>query len=163
MYHLSVSRELGPLPVRLNPAPRSDRVVREEGDEKDGPSVRKPPLSREAKVAYAEIQKGVNQLKTSAAEIHRSLRKAEQRIAADARARLRDLRKEVLTSPSHPAEALYAASSLRVLLASPGYRLPNRARRHSRNISLVYRAATTSPRTRPNQQTSWWGQGEHAV
>jgi dsDNA-specific endonuclease/ATPase MutS2 len=71
-------------------------VVREEGDEKDGPSVRKP-LSREAKIAYAEIQKGVSQLKRSAAEIHRSLRKAEQRIAADARARLRDLRKEART------------------------------------------------------------------
>jgi hypothetical protein len=61
------------------------------------PSVRKPPLSREAKVAHAEIQKGVSQLKRSAAEINRSLRKAEQRIEADARARIRDLRKEART------------------------------------------------------------------
>src|SRR5262249_2313195 len=54
-------------------------------------------LSREAKVAYAEIQKALIQLKRSAAEIHRSLRKAEQRIEADARARIRDLRKEART------------------------------------------------------------------
>jgi ElaB/YqjD/DUF883 family membrane-anchored ribosome-binding protein len=60
-------------------------------------SVRKPPLSREAKVAYSEIQKGLSQLKRSAAEIHRSLRKAEQRIEADARARIRDLRREART------------------------------------------------------------------
>ena len=51
-------------------------------------------LSREARAAYAEIQRGVKDLEKSMAEIQRGLRKAEQKIAADARLRIRELRKD---------------------------------------------------------------------
>ena len=82
---------------------------------------RKPPLSREAKVAYAEIQKGVSQLTRSVAEIHRSLRKAEQRIEADARARIRDLRKEARTQLAVvQSKRQEAARSLRSLSTAAG-------------------------------------------
>ena len=55
---------------------------------------KRPVLSGEAKAAYGEIQKQVGQLGKSIAEIQRAVRKAEQKIQADARARIRELRKE---------------------------------------------------------------------
>ncbi len=51
-------------------------------------------LSGEARAAYGEIQQGVKDLEKSMAEIRRGLRKAEQKIAADARMRIRELRKD---------------------------------------------------------------------
>ena len=55
---------------------------------------KRPALSGEAKAAYGEIQKQVGQLQKSIAEIQKTARKAEQKIEADARARIRELRKE---------------------------------------------------------------------
>jgi hypothetical protein len=55
---------------------------------------KRPALSGDAKAAYGEVQKGVNHLKRSIADARRGLRKAEQKIEADARARIRELRKE---------------------------------------------------------------------
>ncbi|MBI1814808.1 MAG: hypothetical protein HYR72_07510 [Deltaproteobacteria bacterium] len=49
-------------------------------------------MSREARAAYGEIQQGVTHLEKSIAEIQRGLRKAEQKIEADARTRIRELR-----------------------------------------------------------------------
>jgi len=58
-------------------------------------TTKKPPaLPVEAKAAYGEIQKQVGQLGKSIAEIQKTARKAEQKIEADARSRIRELRKE---------------------------------------------------------------------
>ncbi|MBI4515525.1 MAG: hypothetical protein HY699_06895 [Deltaproteobacteria bacterium] len=51
-------------------------------------------MSREAQAMYAEIQQGVRHLEKSIGEIQRGLRKAEQKLEADARARIRELRKD---------------------------------------------------------------------
>jgi len=53
-----------------------------------------PALPPEAKAAYGEIKQGIGHLEKSIGEIQRGLRKAEQKIEADARARVRELRKE---------------------------------------------------------------------
>lgn len=50
--------------------------------------------SPEARAAYAEVEKGVRNLGKSIAEIRRGLTKAERKIEADARARIRALRAE---------------------------------------------------------------------
>ena len=50
--------------------------------------------SREAKAAYGEIQKGLQQLTRSISDAQKGLRQAERRIEADARARIKELRKE---------------------------------------------------------------------
>jgi len=54
-------------------------------------------MSHEARATYAEIQQGVGHLETSIGEIQRGLRKAEQKIEADARARIRELRRDART------------------------------------------------------------------
>ena len=54
-------------------------------------------MSREARATYAEIERGVKTLEKSIGEIQRSLRKAEQKIEADARGRIRELRKAART------------------------------------------------------------------
>jgi predicted nucleic acid-binding Zn-ribbon protein len=54
-------------------------------------------LSREARAAYGEIQQGVKDLEKSIAEIQRGLRKAEHKIASDARTRIGALRKDART------------------------------------------------------------------
>src|SRR5574341_1478594 len=78
-------------------------------------------MSREAQAAYGEIQKGVKHLEQSITEIRQGLRKAEQRIEADARLRIRELRKEagsqlkVLQSKQHEA-----ARTLKKLSAAAG-------------------------------------------
>ena len=51
-------------------------------------------MSTEAKAAYSELQKSVNDLGKTIAEIRRNARRAEQKIEADARLRIRALRKE---------------------------------------------------------------------
>ncbi len=48
----------------------------------------------EAKAAYGELQKGLRQLTRSIADVQKGLRQAEHRIEADARVRIRELRKE---------------------------------------------------------------------
>lgn len=51
----------------------------------------------EVRAAYREIDKGVRQLARSITEVQSGLRQAERRIEADARARIRELRKEART------------------------------------------------------------------
>lgn len=51
-------------------------------------------MPREIRAARVEIEKGVDQVARSVADIQRALRRAERGIEADARARIRDLRKE---------------------------------------------------------------------
>lgn len=51
-------------------------------------------MPREVRAAYGEIQKGVNHLDSSIAELRAGLRRAEHRIEADARRRIGDLRRE---------------------------------------------------------------------
>jgi len=51
-------------------------------------------MSREARAAYGEIQQGVRHLEKSITEIRQGLRRAEHKIEADARGRIRELRKE---------------------------------------------------------------------
>jgi hypothetical protein len=48
----------------------------------------------EAKAAVGEMQKGLRQLARSIGDVQKSLRQAERRIEADARLRIRELRKE---------------------------------------------------------------------
>ncbi len=57
-------------------------------------------MSREARAAYAEIEQGVKHLEKSIGEIQRGLHKAEQKIEADARARIRELRQDTRTQLS---------------------------------------------------------------
>jgi len=51
-------------------------------------------MSTEAKAAYSELQKSVNDLGKTIAEIRRNARRAERKIETDARLRIRALRKE---------------------------------------------------------------------
>jgi ribosomal 50S subunit-recycling heat shock protein len=51
-------------------------------------------MAREKRVAYGEIKRGVKHLEKSIGEIQRGLLKAEKTIEADARVRIRGLRKE---------------------------------------------------------------------
>jgi ElaB/YqjD/DUF883 family membrane-anchored ribosome-binding protein len=54
-------------------------------------------MSREARAAYGEIQSGVKSLERAIADVRRGLAKAEKQIEADARQRVRELRKEAQT------------------------------------------------------------------
>ena len=51
-------------------------------------------MSGEAHAAYVEVQRCVRQLDKSVGEIQRGLRRAERQLEADARARIRELRKD---------------------------------------------------------------------
>lgn len=55
------------------------------------------PMSREARAAYREIEKGVDRLSRSIREIRIGLRQAERKIEKDARTRVRALRKDART------------------------------------------------------------------
>ena len=57
-------------------------------------ATRRPTMSREARAARAEIQKGVDRVARSVAQIRVALERAERRIEADARDRIRVLRRE---------------------------------------------------------------------
>ena len=57
-------------------------------------SKKRTVMSGEARAAYGEIQRGVKSLEKSITEIQRGLLKAEKKIEAEARTRIRDLRKE---------------------------------------------------------------------
>ena len=52
-------------------------------------------MSPEARAAYGELRQGVAHLERSIAQIQRGVRKAERKIEADARARVRELRRDV--------------------------------------------------------------------
>jgi ElaB/YqjD/DUF883 family membrane-anchored ribosome-binding protein len=54
-------------------------------------------MPREARAAYGEIQKGVDHLDKSIAELRSGLLRAERQIEADARRRIRELRTEART------------------------------------------------------------------
>jgi len=54
-------------------------------------------MSREARATYAAIQQGVKHLEKSIGEIQKGLIKAEHKIEADARVRIRELRKDAST------------------------------------------------------------------
>jgi len=78
-------------------------------------------LSPEARAAYGEIRQGVAHLEKSIAEIRRGLRKAEKKIEADARARVRELRREAQTQLGVlKAKQREAARSLKDLSAAAG-------------------------------------------
>lgn len=51
-------------------------------------------LPREARATYAELQQGVRHLENAMSEIQRGLLKAERRVEAEARARIRAMRKD---------------------------------------------------------------------
>lgn len=78
-------------------------------------------MPREVRAAYGEIQKGVAHLDESISELRTGLRRAEQRIEADARRRIRELRREgraqlrALQSKQHEA-----AQTLKKLSAAAG-------------------------------------------
>ena len=57
-------------------------------------------MSREARAMYAEIQQGIKHLEKSIGELQRGLLKGEQKIEADARARIRELRRDARTHMS---------------------------------------------------------------
>jgi predicted negative regulator of RcsB-dependent stress response len=54
-------------------------------------------MSPEVKAAYAQVEAGVRSLGKSIAEIQQGFRKAERKIEADARSRIRELRQEAKT------------------------------------------------------------------
>jgi len=58
---------------------------------------RRVTISREKRAAYGEIQRGVRHLERSIGEIQKGMRKAERQIESDARARVRELRKDART------------------------------------------------------------------
>jgi hypothetical protein len=58
------------------------------------PAPARTAMSREAHVAYVEVQRCVRQLDKSVSEIQRGLRRAERQLEADASARIRELRKD---------------------------------------------------------------------
>jgi hypothetical protein len=51
-------------------------------------------IPRDVRAARAEIQKGVHRVARSVAEIQAALRRAERKVEADARERIRELRKD---------------------------------------------------------------------
>jgi hypothetical protein len=57
----------------------------------------KVAMSREQRAVYGEIKQGVRHLEKSIGELQRGLLKAEKRIEADARLRIRDLRRDART------------------------------------------------------------------
>jgi len=54
----------------------------------------KTAMSREARVAYAEVRTGVNKLEKSIADIRRRAARAERHVEADARRQVRELREQ---------------------------------------------------------------------
>jgi hypothetical protein len=54
-------------------------------------------MSREARAAYTDVEKGVDRVARSVAEIQVALHRAERKIEAEARTRIRELRKEART------------------------------------------------------------------
>ena len=78
-------------------SPKAPKKATKRSKTKSAPKRVQTALSREARATYAEIQKGVKHLEQSIGEIQRGLRKGEQKIEADARSRIRALRKEAQT------------------------------------------------------------------
>jgi type VI protein secretion system component VasA len=67
--------------------PRTTRARRRAG----------PAISPEKRAAYGQLKQGVKHLEKSIGEIQKGLRRAEQQIEAEARARVRALRKDART------------------------------------------------------------------
>jgi hypothetical protein len=83
----------------------------------------KSPMAREKRVAYGEIKRGVTHLEKSIGEIQRGLGKVEKTIEADARARIRGLRKEARVQIGVlKSKRREAARSLKKLSAAAGGR-----------------------------------------
>jgi len=72
----------------------SPKAPRKRSKEIGKPRRAQKPMSREARIVYAEVQQGVRHLEKSIAEIQRGLHRAERKLEADARARIRELRKD---------------------------------------------------------------------
>ena len=89
---------------------------------KKSPTARaKSPMAREKRVAYGEIKRGVQHLEKSIGEIQRGMRKAEKTIEADARARIRGLRKEARVQLGVlKSKRREAARTLKTLSAAAG-------------------------------------------
>jgi hypothetical protein len=78
-------------------------------------------MSREARAAYGEVQAGVKSLEKAIADIRRGVAKAEKQIEADARQRVRELRKEASTQLGVlQAKQRDAARTLKSLSAAAG-------------------------------------------
>jgi hypothetical protein len=82
-------------------ARRKDGVAREAGGENMTKRAVKPrskskrvAIPREVRAAYGEIQQGLAHLDESVVDLRAGLRRAEQKIEADARRRITDLRRE---------------------------------------------------------------------
>ena len=78
----------------------SPKAPKKRSKPKSAPKRAKAAMSREARATYAAIQKVVTHLEHSIGEIQRGLGKAEQKIQADARGRIRQLRKDARTNVS---------------------------------------------------------------
>jgi chromosome segregation ATPase len=86
-----------------------------------GPRRAQKAMSREARATYAEIQQGVRHLEKSIGEIRRGLREAEHKLEADARARIRELRKDARTHLSVlKSKQREAAGTLKRVSAAAG-------------------------------------------
>jgi hypothetical protein len=78
-------------------------------------------MSREARAAYSEVQAGVKSLEKAIADIRRGVAKAEKQIEADARQRVRELRKEAHTQlGALQAKQKDAARTLKSLSTAAG-------------------------------------------
>ncbi len=78
-------------------------------------------MPRDVRAAYGEIQKGVQHLDLSIGQLRVGLRRAEEQIEADARRRIRDLRKEARGQlAALQNKQREAARTLRKLAAAAG-------------------------------------------
>ena len=102
-------------------AAKSLATARKRSKPVSAPRRAKKAMSREARVMYAEIERGVRHLDKSIGEIQRGLRKAERKLEADARTRIRTLRKDARTHLSAlKAKQREAAGTLKRVSAAAG-------------------------------------------
>jgi len=69
-------------------------VKRSKSTRRKSPGRGVPAMSPAEKAAYGDIKTGIKHVEKSIGEVHKGLRRAERAIEADARARIRELRKE---------------------------------------------------------------------
>ena len=80
-----------------------------------------PAMSPAEKAAYVEVKQGIRHVERSIGEVRKGLRKAERAIQADARLRVRELRKEAKTQlASLEAKRRDAARLMKNLSAAAG-------------------------------------------
>ncbi len=70
------------------------KAAKSRGRKKGAAKRGRPAMPREVRAAYGEIRQGVRHLDRSIADLRQGLRRAETRIEADARKRIRALRTE---------------------------------------------------------------------